>query len=124
MIPRNYLEFVFFFKNTFYASGCLNYDELTHNNDSYSLGQGVLGMGKELFKHQYTSYMSMVVMAGLEPVCYVCFKYLVSHPPPGNPGGKFIDVDAVPRSELTYLCSSKGGEKKLLHSRGRDWTYR
>ena len=52
----------------------------------------------------------------------VCFKYLVSRPPPGNPGGKFIDVDAVPRSELTCLCSSKGGEKKLLQSRGRDWT--
>ena len=51
----------------------------------------------------------------------VCFKYLVSRPPPGNPGGKFIDVDAVPRSELTCLCSSKGGEKKLLQSRGRDW---
>ena len=51
MIPRNYLEFVFFFKNTFYASGCLNYDELTHNNDSYSLGQGVRGTGKEVSKH-------------------------------------------------------------------------
>ena len=57
MIPRNYLEFFFFFKNTFYALGCLNYDELTHNNDSYSLGQGVWGTGKELFMHQYTSYM-------------------------------------------------------------------
>ena len=54
MIPRNYLEYFFFFENAFYALECLNYDELTHNNNSYSLGQGVRAMGRDLFKQQYT----------------------------------------------------------------------
>ena len=54
MIPRNYLEFISFFENTFYALECLNNDELMHNNDSYSLWQVVRATGRVLFTRQYT----------------------------------------------------------------------
>ena len=109
MIPRNYLEFISFFENTFYALECLNYDELTHNNDSYSLGQGVRATGRYLFTHQYTWYMSMMCASNIW--CPTL--------PPGIPGvnslmsmlfpGRNLLTCALPRVGKRNFCNLVAG---------------
>ena len=105
MIPRNYLEFISFFENTFYALECFNYDELTHNNDSYSLGQGVRATGRVLFTRQYTWYMSMMSASNIW--CPTL--------PPGIPGvnslmsmlfpGRNLLTCALPRVGKRMFCN-------------------